>query len=228
MARDAIKTVEDPGIEAANRTLAKLTVTRKLLNIGTLTPKEAVALLAETNAGLTLSGTPLSNQEDDLMPVQALVDARVKIQEIDKSIRKFIEGLADLPKERKGMLTGKNQALDKANKTALKTLAACNDDANTESDAIIVANRELDQATEEDAILDKTSARDEVLLRARALIKIINKVPDLFALYVTAARQTLQKGVAEKKLAVATDAAKATLKKVGGIKACSASKAKPS
>jgi hypothetical protein len=125
VAQESIKTVEDPGINAANRTLARLATTRALLQNRKLTPKEAASLVATSSSILGKAGKPTVKRPEDDLPATALKnvsgDVIAAITAFEVAIRKpKLSGNVE-----KAKVDGVLDIAGKAKTNALGHLAAC-------------------------------------------------------------------------------------------------------
>lgn len=205
MAGDAIKTVDDPGIEDANRTLAKLAVTRKLLDVGNITPKQAADLLGETNARLPIAGTSLGQAEDEVSPIQAIEGAGDAIRRRHESFEGYVNSLEVSPpsgeRDEDMVLKLETQQrqpilaeLQKATGLARLALGKCVEEALKASQDVVVANQNVDAQTTESARLVARNVRDRTLLAALAVSTKINLVPTLYGLIIDAAAKAIKGG----------------------------------
>jgi hypothetical protein len=132
VAQDSIKTVEDPGINAANRTLARLATTRALLQNRKLTSKEAASLVVTSSSILGKAGKPtVKSPEDDLpatvlMKVRSDVASMITAFEFAVKNRKISENVksSDVDDVLKAASAAKTNALDHLGACQKKALEA--------------------------------------------------------------------------------------------------------
>ena len=218
VAQDSIKTVADPGIDAANRVLAKLTATRELLQNRKLTPEEAAKLLTKSNALLGLAGTPLANDRNKVLPTTAMAAAQLSIEAatgdyiatVMTTIAQKIKDAAKRPDQ-----SSYEKPAEAARDRAIKHLAVCRPIAIDKSTDTLRA-RAVAELPENDA--DKAAANmldlEKKQLEADKVTKDIQSVTDrVKAHFDTAAGLIASASADSNGLTAAIAAAKAVIDK---------------
>ena len=196
VARDSIQTLEDPGIAVANRILAKLVTTRKLLDVEEITPEEAERALMQSRGDLPLAGTSLSTLFGAASPLQSMQNASESIRINTAAFRSAIEG-SDLEE---GVRTDILKTLGDAEANAREGLASCNTMAIEASTKLLEASQQavLSVPTQEDAALEAAALEAEIQLEkarseGRGVSRRINQIPELMSERIEKAFKALDK-----------------------------------
>jgi len=195
VAQDSIKTVEDPGIQAANKTLARLATTRALLQSRQLTPEEAAKLVNTSATLLGLAGKPKIPSVEDRLPVRALPRAR-------SGIKAAIEEYIEFVKENVTNGVSKDKLvkpLESAQEATEASLKACEPLAIAKSTeafkAIVEANLESVDADKQAKLEVK---KEKAVLEASQITTDIEAVRRLFVLHLQQARAVIAGSLDEK------------------------------
>lgn len=214
MAADSIELLDDPGIDTANRILAKLKTTNRLMNERNLEPQEAVKLI-NTTKKLLEAGTPLSDEGETYEdPLEALKNSLRSISSLRQDFAEDIDSgdlnanFSDLQKAAvKETLKEASASASKLTKTcrdssvAMRALLSDKEIAQIQADLPSGSGAELAQAKFE---------LEQARLQAGQLIETINHPATLFESHLEAAR-TLA-GATQPKV----DAVTAEIKKMTG------------
>lgn len=189
VARDSIQTLEDPGITVANRILAKLVTTRKLLDVDEITPEEAARALKQSSGDLPLAGTPLSTRFGAASPVQSLQNASESIRINAAAFRSAVVGLGLEETLETQILDQLKNATDKAR----DGLKSCNDLALGSSKEILVAAQQTNLiAEDQDEVVAEANVKlEEARLKGRGISRRINQIPELFSARIDRAFEAL-------------------------------------
>jgi len=202
VANESIKTLEDPGLDVANRVLAKLVTTRSLLNVKEITPEEAERVLRLPTGKLPLAGSTLRMHSTiTKTPLQTLQEASGAIKVNGDALHTAIRYLA-LPSNQntesnRTALETKKAELEMAvaamEKTAHADLQTCNDPAASSSQAILEATLQLNAVPpgDEAQLLQASLKLKEVKLEGAKTSERINLIPRLFAARVEKAYEAL-------------------------------------
>lgn len=165
VAADSIELSRDPGIDAANRVLAKLAVTRKLLRNKNLTPQEAIEVLTGSRA-LLQAGTPIEQvSTSGRNPLRALFNAKAQVKRANKEIIDFLGALTVEEKMESGKQAEFAEAVDAARKCTVKKLDGLEDEATIKSKTLVETRIELREVN-----LRQNASEAEVL-QARLIAK---------------------------------------------------------
>ena len=204
-ASESIKKVDDPGIDAANRTLAKLRLTQKLLQDDEFEPVEAATSVVEIQSILE-AGSPVPGNRDALLPSANFIDASLKIQ---RALNRLEQDLNELSPDTNSAaaknLTSSIEAIDKA---AENSLTVCKDlGLKEESDfRDKMAKAEIARRTPDDQEKSKKALEAQIAwIKVQSVTRAIQEVRDRILSHVTSAREVLDEldSFNEKKVAEA-------------------------
>ena len=196
-ANEGIEVLEDPGIEFANRTLAKLALTKTLLTEPDLSPEQA-ALLVHTSAKILAVGTPLGRDPDAQDPVAALLDDVQVTHRARTQFASYVDRIEvnDATDTQKMAL---KEASAKAATAAKDALDPCRIRAFDISNAVADAERELENASDEAERVTARATLERWRSEAQAAIAMFSMIPSLLDTGLRQARTGIETASRDRK-----------------------------
>lgn len=202
VAADSIELSKDPGIDAANRVLAKLTVTRKLLRNKNLTPQEAVEVLTGSRA-LLQAGTPI--EQVSILgadPLRVWFNATAVVKRENEEIVEFLDALLRREQIESGKHGDFRKAVEDAHECAETKLTGLEDEATSKTKALAKARTELREASR------RENESEAEILQARLIAKAakadadttslkIEQISSLFETHLTEAEDEMEDYIKE-------------------------------
>ncbi len=196
VASDTIELSKDPGIDTANRVLAKLKITRKLLQDDDLTPQESIEVLTGSTA-LLQAGTPRGQASiAELDPLGVLVESKESVKDKSLEMLDHLIGLLILKKIKPDNKDAFDKKIKTARGCAIAKVESFAEEAKTKTEALAIARiglrrAQLQEGASEADLLEAQWVEKAAEADARGTSLKIEQVSSLLEAYYSEAQKVM-------------------------------------